>query len=210
MPRTGWHRTLRGLHLYLGLFLSPFLLIFASSAVFLVHAWVPTLGTGGGNERVVSGLPLPPDIENLSGRERIAALRPALQKAGVHGEVGWIQHVVKEGRLIFPVSVPGRETIVTVHVPSRVASMRERTTGLADALAMLHKSPGPHLTVIRMNWFPMRIWGWLADATVYLICFVTLSGVYLWLGLQAERKIGVGLLVTGAVTFLILAYALAQ
>ena len=31
----------RDLHLYFGLFISPLVLVFAISAVFLVHAWLP-------------------------------------------------------------------------------------------------------------------------------------------------------------------------
>jgi len=35
----------RDLHLYFGLFLSPFVLVFAISTLFLVHSWFP--GSGG-------------------------------------------------------------------------------------------------------------------------------------------------------------------
>src|SRR5205823_6124965 len=31
----------RDLHLYVGLFISPFVLLFAISVIFLVHAWIP-------------------------------------------------------------------------------------------------------------------------------------------------------------------------
>jgi hypothetical protein len=41
-----------------------------------------------------------------------------------------------------------------------------------------------------MNWFPMRAWRWLSDATAYLTLFITVSGIYLWYVLRAERRIG--------------------
>ena len=40
-----------------------------------------------------------------------------------------------------------------------------RETGLADAMATLHRSPGEHAPAIRMNWFFMQAWRWLADTT---------------------------------------------
>jgi len=64
------------------------------------------------------------------------------------------------------------------------------------------------MTDIRGNWFYMRVWSWLADATVYFTLFLTVSGVYLWYVLRAERKIGVLLLAAGAVTFAGLAWSL--
>ena len=47
-----------------------------------------------------------------------------------------------------------------------------------------------------------------ADATVYLLLFLSLSGVYLWTMLRAERRVGVILLSAGAVSFFGIVYAL--
>jgi hypothetical protein len=61
-----------------------------------------------------------------------------------------------------------------------------------------------------MNWFYMRAWRWLADATVYLVLFVSLSGIYLWYVLRAERAVGLVLLLAGGITFFGMAYALSH
>ena len=47
----------------------------------------------------------------------------------------------------------------------------------------------------------------LADATAYLMLFITLSGIYLWFALKAERRVGITLALAGAVTFWGLVYA---
>src|SRR5712671_6814239 len=159
------YRLIRDLHLYVGLFISPFVLVFAISVFFLVHAWLPGIASKTSTTRVVSGLPLPGDWQTLSGRPLIEALKPALEKAGVRGEVGFIRHMVKEEKLIIPVMVPGRETTVSISIASREATIVTRETGLADALVILHKSPGQHGPNIRMNWFAMKAWSWTADAT---------------------------------------------
>jgi hypothetical protein len=149
-------------------------------------------------------------LQTLSGRPLIDALKPALEKADVHGEVGFLQHMVKEEKLIIPVTVPGRQTIVTISIASREATIVTRETGLADAMATLHRSPGEHAPAIRMNWFYTKAWRWLADTTAYLILFISVSGIYLWYMLRAERKVGIVLLFAGALSFFGLAYALSH
>ena len=158
----------------------------------------------------MEAFPVRKDCQLLSGRPLIEALKPALEKAGVHGEVGFIRHMVQEQKLIIPVEIPGRETTVTIRADTGEASIVSRDTGLSDALVALHKSPGPHGPEIRMNWTYMRAWRWLADATVYLILFISVSGVYLWYVLRGERRIGVILLVAGGLLFFGRTYALSH
>ena len=208
--RGRFYRLIRGLHLYLGLFISPFVLVFAISVFFLVHSWLPMSASETSTARFVSALPLPGDLQTLSGRPLVDALKPTLEKADVPGEVGFVRHMVKEQKLIIPVTIPGRETTVTINIPTREATIVTRETGLADALVTLHKSPGQHGANIRMNWFYMRAWRWMADATVYLILFISVSGIYLWYVLRAERSVGLILLFAGALSFFGMAYALSH
>jgi hypothetical protein len=204
-----FYTTVRDLHLYFGLFISPFVVVFSLSVFFLVHAWLPQARSGNSAPRVVADLTLPADLKTLSGRARIDALQTVLPGIGVHGEVGWVQHNAKQNQLVFPVTVPGRETMVTLDMSKREAAIAPRNTGWADALVALHKAPGPHLAGMRMNWIYMRIWGWLADATVYLLLFISVSGIYLWYVIRAERRAGLILAAAGAISFFGLVYALA-
>jgi hypothetical protein len=199
----------RDLHLYFGLFVSPFVLVFAVSVFFLVHSWIPGVARGQDVSQV-SNVELPAELDKLSGRPLIDALHSVLDRISVQGEVQNVRRLVKEHRLMVPVSVPGRETTVYIDLENRMAEISRHTTGIWDATVMLHKSPGPHLGAIRMNWFVMRIWRWLADATVYLLLFISLSGVYLWAVLRAERRIGLILLAAGTTSFFGIIYALSQ
>ena len=52
-------------------------------------------------------------------------------------------------------------------------------------------------------------WRVVADATAYLTLFITVSGIYLWVALKAERRVGLMLVLVGAITFLGLVYAIA-
>ena len=205
-----FYRLTRDLHLYLGLFISPFVLVFSISVFFLVHSWMPKFAPESVNSRVVSALALPGDLLKLSGRPLIDGLKPILKNMNVPGEIGFVRHLVKEEKLIIPVSIPGRATTVSINLASHEATIVSRETGLADALVTLHKSPGQHGPEIRMNWFYMQAWRWLADATVYLTLFISVSGIYLWSMLRAERRVGTILLVAGTVSFFGIVYVISH
>ncbi len=171
-----FYRLTRDLHLYLGLFISPFVLVFSVSVVFLVHSWVPGSASAAAVTRVVPALAL----RTLSGRPLVDRLRPVLESMDVHGEVGLVRSRVKEETLTIPVSIPGRATTVTLDLARGEATIVTREPGLADALVTLHKSPGGHAPYLRTNWFVMGVWRGFAAATVYLTLFITVSGIYLW------------------------------
>ncbi len=200
------YRVTRDLHLYSGLFISPFILVFAVSVFFLVHRLPPSNSPGA--QSTLSNLSLPPDLENLSGRPLVDRLIPVLKNNGIEGEFGWVQHYPKEHRFVIPITAPGRTTTVTLDVNKREASIERRVTGLADALIVLHMAPGPHMPGIRKNWVYMLAWSWFADATVYLTLFITISGIYLWYVLRSERKVGLALLLAGGASFFGMVYAL--
>lgn len=202
-----FYGTTRDLHLYVGLFLSPFVLIFAVSVVFLVHSWVPG-AKGRAEPRTVTNVDIPANIEQLKSREQVDAAQRLLAGLGVRGEIGFVRQIPRERRLVLPVSVPGRETIVDVNLASRSATISERETGMWDATIYLHKMPGPHNVAIRGNAGFMQAWRWLADATVYLLLLVSVSGVYLWAVLKAERRVGAAMIVAGALSLSGLVYAL--
>jgi hypothetical protein len=196
--------------LYGGLFLSPFILVFSVSVFYLVHGFAQRPGPRpSDSSRTVTNLAVPPGLAGMQGRARVDALRPVLDQVGVSGEVDFVRHVAAEHRLIVPVRLPNRDTVVSLDYEQRTATITPREHSLGDALVYLHKMPGPHNTDVRGNSPLMRGWRILADATAYLTMFITLSGIYLWFALKAERRIGVALTLVGAVTFWGLVYAIA-
>jgi hypothetical protein len=200
----------RGLHLYVGLFLSPFVLSFSVSVFWLVHGLAQRPAPDQSSpSRTVKDLVVPPGLASLQGRARVDALRPVLDQAGVSGEVDFVRHLPGEHRLIVPVRLPNHDAVVSLDYEQRTATISSREQSLSDSLVYLHKMPGPHNADVRGNSPFMRWWRVVADATAYLTLFITVSGIYLWVALRAERRVGLVLVLTGAITFWGLVYAVA-
>ena len=144
---------------------------------------------------------VPEGVEETQGSQRLDQAKQILAQLGVTGEINFIRYLPKERRLVIPVLRPGIETMIDLDIEKRTVRVSQRKTSVWEMLAYLHKSPGPHNVAIRGNWFWTRVWGWLADATVYLVMFVSISGIYLWAMIRAERKAGLVLLVAGALSF---------
>ncbi|MCA1651049.1 MAG: hypothetical protein LC753_12455 [Acidobacteria bacterium] len=89
------------------------------------------------------------------------------------------------------------------------ATVTSRRQSLGDAFVYLHKMRGAHNADVRGNSGLIRVWRLLADATAYVLLFITVSGIYLWTALRAERTIGLLLIFAGAGTFFGLVYVIA-
>ena len=184
----------RQLHLYLGIFISPLLLVFAVSTIFLNHGVTP--------KPIIEDFVVPIEVEE--GVEGEALVADVLGQLQVSGEVvgrGQIQG----GKTVIRVTRPGHTKIITVDIAKQEASISARTFGLIDTIRYLHLNPGPHK---HPNWMFSKMWGWVADSTVYITLFLTLTGIYLWAVLKTERKAGVLALGSGALVFVATLYAL--
>ena len=142
--RNRFYLIVRDLHLYTGLFISPFVLVFAISVFYLVHAWVREQSPRpSAPSRKVTDLKLASNVQDLSGRARVDAVRSILDQIGVQGEIGFVRHIPKEKRLVVPLSIPGRQTVLTIDLATQSATISERQTGLADALTGVQRWATP-------------------------------------------------------------------
>lgn len=205
MPQA-FYRWTRDLHLYFGLFLSPFLIVFAVSVFFMNHVHLDT-SESESTTATFRDLQIPAGIEQAESMERVQLIAPILSQVGASGEVNYIRFLREEHRLVIPVVKPGVETTIDLNIEKRTATVSIRRTAFWERLAYLHRSPGPHNVAIRGNWFWTRAWTSFAAATVYLIFFLSVSGLYLWTVLRSERRVGLILLASGALTFCGMVYA---
>jgi hypothetical protein len=202
------YRWLRDLHLYFGLFISPFILLFAVSVFYLNHGKL--LPGAEPTPDSYRNLNIPDGFDRLKGREAVERATAILPQVGVSGEIGFLRYVPATRHLIFPVSKAGSEATVDVDLDARTATVRRRGMSLWESLSYLHKMPGPHNVAIRGNWIGTIAWRTFADATIYLLLFISMSGLYLWWAIKAERRIGFAMLTGGAATFVVLVYAVVR
>jgi hypothetical protein len=232
----------RQLHLYVGVFLCPFLVVFAISTIVLNHPSppdpdnpkfvkttetvplsIPALVTDNlatAQEKLTEAQAITGDSEEDKAAKQAANLAAntannaaasaltehALQELGLTGELmafGPIRNNQKKISLM----VPGRSTFITLDVAKEEAFFEYRDFDLLDTMVYLHRNPGPHKTK-GVNWSGSKAWAWIADWTVYLTFFLTATGIYLWIVIKAERKVGLVLMGAGVVTFVGLSYAI--
>ena len=195
---------IRKLHLYLGLFIAPYLLIFALSTLFLNHIWTIPAGADSNAKtwRFIRQVKIP------EGAGSVEQAKGIMRQLNVSGEISFISYLDKEKRLIFPVMKPGIQTRVEVDLQTKTAEVEQRPISLWERLVYLHKSPGPHNANIRGNWAYTRLWGILADSVVYMLLFLSIGGIYLWAVIRAERKLGMVLIGCGTASFILIALVL--
>jgi hypothetical protein len=188
------------LHLYFGLFISPFILVCSISLFLLNHAWNPNPEVIIGVGEVRTRTTIPAGFRSTEGREQIEIAKPILSELGVSGEIDRISWLPDKNLWKIPVMTPGQQTVIYLDAEAGQATVERTKTGLWDAMVYLHKSPGPHNAALRGNWIFTEIWRFLADSVTLLLLFLSISGVYLWAVITSERKAGLILLGTGLVS----------
>lgn len=194
------YRWLRLLHLYGGLFVSPLLVVFAISAILINH---PSLQSSPAEptRRQVS-------IDVPGGLKGLDLAKEVMRQTGVTGEIDFFSEQAQGPRISVPVSRPSVKITITADLAAKTANISTRAATFGERMIYLHKYPGPHVANIRGNWVFTRAWGVLADGTVYLLLFVTVTGIYIWYIVKSERKRGLVFLGAGCVAFVVVLLAL--
>ncbi len=180
-----YYSLVRSLHLYFGLFISPFILIFSMSVLVLNHAdYFNKLRPIKESETVQTHLTnfQVQDSDSLTAKSII-------QQLGIGGEINWISKT--ESTIAFPVNKPGMSKWIFLDTKSKIASVTQYDEGIFKGMAYLHTMPGQHNAKMRGNSVFMKGWRISVDVVVYIILFVTTTGVFLWYFLRAERKLGI-------------------
>ncbi len=183
------------LHVYFGLFISPFVLIFGISVIILNHPGFinrvnPAIALPDIKTKLVK---IPYDTTDLQTAKAI------IRKLNINGEIDFISK--KDSSISFPVNKPGLRTFITVNTTNDSVLITQKYEGTLRSTAYLHSMPGPHNVSIRGNSAFLKIWRILADGVIYILLFLTASGVFLWYTLKAERVIGMYALALGVLFF---------
>ena len=188
-----YYSLVRALHLYTGLFISPFVLIFSMSILVLNH---------------------PPYFNNLRAKKEpestqthlnnfqfqasdLLTAQSIIRQLEIAGEIDWISKT--DSTFSFPVNKPGLNKWISLNIKTGTVVIKQDEEGILKGTSYLHTMPGPHNASLRGNSFFMKVWRVMTDVFVYLIVFSSVTGVFLWYFLKAERKLGVYALALGFV-----------
>jgi len=201
------YNPIRQFHLYLGLFVAPFLLIFGLSILVINHDWsIWGLKKELKSKEVVSVSNLPVVTQK---KPTLSLVKSILQKMGITGEIGWYRLNKKNNVLFVMVRKPGVYLDIDINLSKATAEISKRQTGFFDKLVYLHMSPGPHNNWHDRSWSITKFWWVLVDFFVYALMFIVGSGLYMWLLIKTERKAGLFWCSAGFVTFFSLVYLIA-
>lgn len=185
----------RNLHLYFGLFISPFILIYSLSVLAFNHeGWLNKVTPVKKLQEIRTILDkIPNDSSDL------ATAKAILRKLGIVGEVDFISK--GEDFISFPVNKPGLKTLIRINTRNDSVYINKEKQGFIHAMSFLHKMPGPHNEKIRGNSVFMRFWKVLTNVTVYTLLYLSTSGVFLWYSLKIERNTGLFVISLGICSF---------
>jgi hypothetical protein len=190
-----YYPSVRNIHLYFGLFISPFVLIFSISALVLNHTDFIN------KTNPIKNLPdiktridkIPYDTTDLQTAKGI------IKKLGIKGEIDYVSQ--NDNQISFPVILPGLTTKIKINKQTKEVLITRKEEGSLRATNFLHKMPGPHNVKLRGNSLFMQNWKIVADLVVYILLFLSASGIFLWYFLKAERKLGWVAIIFGAISF---------
>ena len=191
-----FYRSIRSLHLYFGLIISPFIIVFSISIWVFNHPYFFSRWREEPQE------PVHAQVNYQAGETDLITARNILSQLHIDGEVDWISK--SDSIILFPVNKPGASLRVTVNIHTGESAIVKKSEGLLNGMGYLHSMPGPHNAMLRGNSFFMKTWRATADGLVYLVLFVSSSGIFLWYFLRPERKFGLYSFGVGAVLFILL------
>lgn len=173
------YRSIRNLHLILGVFVSIPLIVYGVSAVQMAHPkWLPT-----SYSTARRSLELPPLVFN-DARALSARL---VESYGVRGELE--ESEVTADQIHLTMFRPGAVNEVNYTRHTGLTTIETRVNGIIAMMNRLH-----HLAGVTHEGFGFNVWGWLLGLVSIALIVIGISGIYLWFKLHSERVVGVILL----------------
>jgi len=196
-------RIMRAGHLYTGLFLVPWMMVYAMSAFFLNHdAWFAEskpVWTDRSDTQFVPDGTFPADSE-----ARARAIMQHLDLDGAHK----ISQDDEKQMVIYRPCATGYYQITWNRLESRLVVRKQQPCTFYSFVNALHYQHGysrPYSAYL-----PWGIWALIVDVVTISTVFWVISGVYIWARRPRKRLLGGICLAAGCLLFAFLAYSLSR
>jgi len=203
-----YYNVIKDLHFYIGLFISPFIVIFALSALVVNHSFTDWqddwqdwfFAVNDKVDKTTEYTIPPPDKVDIDYAKDI------LEQINISGEIAGVFR--DSVQMYIPVTKPGHRISIRADIISGIVYIHETETNLWKRLVWLHKMPGPHNANIRGNWIFTKIWELSVDFFVVFLLFSSITGITLWYYFKNERAIGLIALLIGFISIVSLVIGL--
>lgn len=174
----------RKLHIYLGLYFTVFLWLFAVSGLLLNHSSWRFTEFWNNRRQSTTERPIdpPPDGDDL------ARARELMRQLALSGEVEWTNTRPTAERFDFKVVRPGRNTEVSADLRRKVATLQEIQFNIWGVLRTSHTFTGvqSYSTRPERDWYLTKLWSFSMDAVATGMIFLVLSSA--WLAWERKEK----------------------
>ncbi len=203
-----YNKLIKDIHLYTGLFISPFIIIFSISALILNHNFIDwqedwRTWTFSVNDKVDKTVRF--NFPNPD-QSKIEYAKDILKEINIEGEIANI--FGDSINMYIPVTKPGHRISIKADLIAGIAYIHSEKTNLWKKLVWLHKMPGPHNANIRGNWINTNFWSSAVDFFVVCLFFSSITGIFLWYYFKNERNAGLISLIIGFLSFVSLVIGL--
>lgn len=189
MPAQPWSKLLRRIHLYLALFLTPWVLLYALSTLVMNHKQRPATPPSWEllNERVYDGV----FSATATPKEIAAQLLASLELEGAHRISQTKEGLIQIQRLT--ATAPLR---ITYESATRKVKVEKQVVTPSAWLETMHRRRG-----FQHPYFIDDAWAASVDLFIVGVLFWSLSGLWLWWELKATRIVGAIVLAAGISLF---------
>lgn len=207
MPATLWStldRWMRKLHLWTGLFLVPWMAIYATSALLLNHRGLAEWFGGGRPQwQTIQTVRFTPPAHFPAAREQQA--REILKAVGLSG-AHRIQGPQRGDRLVIVrIHGAGPYRVTWQRAAQRIRVERQQPFSAVRLIHFLHFRAG-----FQQRWPAFITWAVVVDLVVLSIVLWIVSGIYLWSRMRRVRLSGGLCLAAGCGLFLLLVMGLCR
>ena len=199
-------RLMRAGHLYTGLFLVPWMMVYAMSAFFLNHdSWfTESLQLKPEWEDILERDFVPGDTFPTASEEQARAIMHHLDLDGAH----MISRDDDSQMALFRFCATGHYQIIWHRQESRLVLRKQKPCSFYSFVNALHFQRGYNRPY--SAYLPWVAWALIVDVVTISTVFWVISGVYIWARRPRKRLLGGICLAAGCLLFAFLAFSLSQ
>jgi hypothetical protein len=201
-PPPGFSRVVRRTHMYLALFLTPWIVMYSLSSLVFNHIGTVNAWFGG-----------PPNqFEQVAEIEYRDALTADMPPADAAKQI--LLDLDLDGAHFLPASADPDRLVIMRQLPYRMKRLtymrnegrviiEQQKANLPGILTRLHTRHG-----FEQKYAAMQLWGLGVELTVLAMLFWIASGLWLWWEIKPARKWGAAFAFTGLALFAVMLFAI--